>query len=70
VLTEWYRAYLTIINKAYYLALGEGVLLASNLHVAHIARHTKRYEDHELVPVKQALALGSYGLYCNALKER
>jgi hypothetical protein len=67
---EGSRAYLTIINKAYYLALSEGVLLASYLHVAHIARHTKRYEDHKLVPVKQTLAFGSYGLYCDALKER
>ena len=70
VLTERCRAYLTIINKAHYLAFSEGMLLATNLHVAHIARHTERYEHHEFVPVEQTLTLSCYSLYRNALKER
>jgi hypothetical protein len=67
---EGSRAYLTIINKAHHLTLGEGVLLTAYLHVAHIARHAEGYEHHELVPVEQTFALGSYGLYRYALKER
>ena len=70
VLTERSRAYLTIITKAHHLTLGEGVLLTAYLHVAHIARHAEGYEHHELVPVEQTFALGSYGLYRYALKER
>ena len=38
VLAEGGRAYITIYYKAHHLALGEGMLLAPDLHVAHIAR--------------------------------
>ena len=70
VLTERNRAYITIFNKAHHLALGKGVLLAADLDVAHITRHAERHEHHEVVPVEQALSLGSHRLYLNALKER
>ena len=52
VLTERCRAYLTIINEAYHFALGKAVFLATNLNIAYIARHTKRYKHHQIVPVE------------------
>jgi hypothetical protein len=62
MLTERYRAYFTIFYEAYHLALGKRVFLATNLHVAHIARHAEGYKDHQLVPVEQAFSLGSNSL--------
>ena len=70
VLAEGSRAYITILYKAYYLAFGKGVLLASDLHVAHIAGHAKRHKHHQLLPVEQALPFGCHSLYRHALKER
>ena len=70
VLAEGYRAYLTIFYKAHHLALGKGVLLATNLYVAHVARHAEGYKYHQVVPVEQALAFGCHSLYCNALQKR
>ena len=62
MLTEGYRAYITIFYKAYHLTLGKRVLLATNLHVTHIARHTEGYKHHHLVPMEQALAFSGNGL--------
>jgi len=70
VLTKGRRAYITIFYKAHHLALGKGVFLTSNLYVAHVARHTKGYENHQVLPMEQALALGCHSLYLDALKER
>ena len=70
VLTERFHAYITILYKAHYLALGEGVFLATDLHVAHITGHAEGYEHHQVIPVEQALAFGCHSLYGHALKER
>ena len=70
VLAERFHAYITIFYKAHHLALGKGVLLATDLHVAHITGHAEGYEHHQVVPVEQALAFGCHSLYRHALKER
>ena len=70
VLAERFHAYITIFYKTYHLALSKGVLLATDLHVAHITGHTEGYEHHQIVPVEQALAFGCHSLYRHALKER
>jgi hypothetical protein len=70
VLAERNGAHLTIFYEAYNFTLGKGMLFATNLYVAHIARYTERYEYYEFTPVEEALTLSSYCFYCDALKER
>ena len=65
---EWGRAYITIFSDSHYFALGKGVLLSANLHIANVARHTEGYKHHQVVPVEQALTLGSHGLDFYTLK--
>ena len=69
MLAEGGRAYITIYNKPYHFALGEGMLLASDLYVTDVARDAEWYEHHQIVPVEQALAFGGHGFYCHALKK-
>jgi hypothetical protein len=56
--------------EAHHFAFRKGVLLASDLYVAHVARHTEGYEDHQVLPMEQALAFSGDSLYCYALQER
>ena len=70
VLTEGYCAYLTICNKAHHLALGKGVLLATNLYVTNIARYAEGDEDPQVLPVEQSFSLSGHSFYRYALKER
>jgi hypothetical protein len=70
VLAERNGAHLTIFYEAYYFTLGKGMLLATNLYVAHITRYAERYEYYEFPPVKEALTLSGYCFYRDALKER
>ena len=70
VLTEGGRAYIIIYYKAYHLALGEGMLLTSDLHIAHVAGHAEGYKHHQIVPVEQTLPFGGNSLNRYALKER
>ena len=70
VVTEGRRAYLTKFNKAYHLAFGKGVFLATDLNVTDITRYTERHEYHQIVPVEKTFSLGGNRLYRYALKER
>ena len=70
VFAEGNCAYLTICNKAHHLALGKGVLLATNLYVTNIARYAEGDEDHQVLPVEQAFSLSGHSFYRYALKER
>jgi hypothetical protein len=70
VLAERNGTHLTIFYEAYYFTFGKGMFLAANLYVAYIARYAERYEDYEFTPVEEALTLGGYCFYRDALKER
>ena len=70
VLTERNCAHLTIFYEAYYFTFGKGMFFATYLYVAHVTRYAERYEYNEFTPVEEALTLGGYCFYCDALKER
>ena len=69
MLTEGYRAYLTIFYNTHHLALGERMFLTTNLYVADVTRNAERYKHHHIIPVEQALPFGGNGLYLDTLKE-
>ena len=69
MLTEGYRAYITIFNKANDLAFGKRMLFTSYLNVADIARYAERYKYYQVFPMEKTLSLCSYGFYSNTLKE-
>jgi hypothetical protein len=54
----------------HHLALGERVLLTTDLYIANVARHAEGDEHHKVVPVEQTLALGGHRFNLDALKER
>ena len=62
MLASGYRAYITILDEALHLSLGEAVLLARQLHVDDVARHAEGHKDDKVVPVEQRLPLGGTSL--------
>ena len=69
MLTNGCRAYITIFYKAHHFTLSEGVLLATDLYIAYVARYAEGYEHHEIVPMEQAFSLSRHRLYPDTLKE-
>jgi hypothetical protein len=65
MLAERYCTYVALLYEPHYFAFGKRVLLTTNLNVTYVARHAKRYEYHQFVPVEQTFAFCCYGLDSN-----
>ena len=63
MLTHWLGANFTWLYQIHNVTLAKAVFLAVDFHIGNIARSTKWYKHHQVVPASDAFTLGCHFSY-------